>query len=350
MTQTDIKSMTMDELTELILSMDEKKFRAKQVYKWLHKELADDYGVMSDLSKSLRGELDKSCPLYGVKELDRLSSAKDGTEKYLFALHDDNVIESVLMRYKHGNSVCISSQVGCNMGCRFCASTVDGCVRSLTASEMLSQVYAIQKSCGERISNVVVMGSGEPLDNFDPLLRFIELITDENGLDISQRNITVSTCGLVPKIYELAQKKLQITLAISLHASNDEKRRELMPVAKVYSIARLMEACRYYFNETGRRVTFEYALVAGKNDGEQDAVELAALLKGMGAHVNLIPVNPVTESSLRRPGMKSCEHFRDLLLSRHVNATIRRELGSDVNAACGQLRRSYYKGQRTGSC
>ncbi len=341
---TDIRSMSMEELEELVLFMGEKKFRAKQIYKWLHKELADDYEAMSDLSKNLRGELLKSCPLYGVREIKRLSSAKDGTVKYLFALHDDNVIESVLMRYKHGNSVCISSQVGCNMGCRFCASTVDGCVRSLTASEMLAQVYAIQKDCGERVSNVVVMGSGEPLDNYEALLRFIRMISDENGLNISQRNLTVSTCGLVPKIRELADEKLQITLAISLHAPNDEKRRELMPVAKVYSLDELMEACRYYFDRTGRRVTFEYALVAGSNDSDEDASQLTALLKGLGAHVNLIPVNPVTESGLKRPGIKSCEHFRDMLLKHHVNATIRRELGSDVNAACGQLRRSHLGG------
>ncbi len=337
----DIKSMTMEEMEEMILSMGEKKFRAGQIYKWLHKELADDYDAMSDLSKKLREELAAARPLYGVREIRRLESAKDGTVKYLFALHDDNVIESVLMRYKHGNSVCISSQVGCNMGCKFCASTVDGCVRSLTPSEMLSQVYAIQKDCGERISNVVVMGSGEPLDNYEALLRFIKMITDENGLNISQRNITVSTCGLVPKIRSLADEKLQITLAISLHAPNDEKRKALMPVAKVYSIDELMEACRYYFDSTGRRVTFEYALVAGNNDGEEDAMQLCALLKGMGAHVNLIPVNPVTESGMKRPEMKNCERFRDRLIKGHVNATIRRELGSDVNAACGQLRRSH---------
>lgn len=337
----DIKSMTMEELEEIILSMGEKKYRAKQIYKWLHKELADDYDAMSDLSKNLRGQLSEKYPIYGVREIKHLESEKDGTVKYLFALHDDNVIESVLMRYKHGNSVCISSQVGCNMGCKFCASTVAGCVRSLTPSEMLSQIYAIQKDCGERVSNVVVMGSGEPLDNYDALLRFVKMLTDENGLNISQRNITVSTCGLVPKIRALADEQLQITLAISLHAPNDEKRRELMPVAKVYSIDELMDACRYYFDRTGRRVTFEYALVAGNNDGEKDAAQLCALLKGMGAHVNLIPVNPVTESNLKRPDMKNCERFRDRLLKGHVNATIRRELGSDVNAACGQLRRSH---------
>ncbi|MBR6478319.1 MAG: 23S rRNA (adenine(2503)-C(2))-methyltransferase RlmN, partial [Lachnospiraceae bacterium] len=264
----------------------------------------------------------------------------------LFGLRDGNVVESVWMQYKHGNSVCISSQVGCRMGCRFCASTLDGLERNLTASEMLEQIYAIQKHTGERVSNVVVMGTGEPLDNYDNLLRFIRLLTDENGLNISQRNVTVSTCGLADRVRQLAEEKLQITLALSLHASNDEKRRELMPIANRYSIRELMEVCEFYFQKTGRRITFEYSLVGGVNDTDEDARELAKLAGRVGAHVNLIPVNPIKERDYVQSETKRVLAFKNKLESNRINVTIRREMGRDIDGACGQLRRKHVTGAR----
>ncbi len=266
-------------------------------------------------------------------------SKLDGTMKYLFALPDGNMVESVRMKYKHGNSVCISSQAGCRMGCRFCASTLDGLARSLTPAEMLDQVYRIQEDIGERVSHVVVMGMGEPLDNYENLIKFLELLTDENGLHISQRNITVSTCGIIPNMRRLAREKLQITLAVSLHAATQEKRRELMPVANKYEIHELMEACREYFANTGRRVTFEYSLVSGVNDGAKDAVQLAGLLKGMNCHVNLIPVNPIRERDYVQSGSRAVVAFKDKLEKYGITVTVRREMGRDIDGACGQLRR-----------
>jgi 23S rRNA (adenine2503-C2)-methyltransferase len=265
----------------------------------------------------------------------------DGTRKYLFLLEDGNVIESVLMRYKHGNSVCISSQVGCRMGCRFCASTLDGLVRNLTPAEMLDQVYRIGKDIGERISNVVVMGTGEPLDNYDNLLRFIGMLTDANGVHISQRNLTVSTCGIVPRMRELADRHLSITLALSLHASSQSKRLELMPVANRYEIHEVIDACRYYFEQTGRRVTFEYSLVGGVNDTDGDAENLSRLIRGMNCHVNLIPVNPIRERDYVQPDTTAIRAFQHKLEKNGINATIRREMGRDIDGACGQLRRRY---------
>ena len=337
---TDIKSMTLEELQELMVSMGEKKFRATQIYGWLHQRLAVSYDEMANLPKSLKKKLE-SWPVTALETIDVQISKIDGTRKYLFRLSDGNMIESVLMRYRHGNSVCISSQAGCRMGCRFCASTIGGLARNLLPSEMLDQIYRIQSSTGERISNVVVMGSGEPLDNYDNLLRFIHLLTAEGGLHLSQRNLTVSTCGIVPKMYELADEKLQMTLAVSLHASNDEKRQELMPIAKKYSIKELLKACRYYFEKTGRRITFEYSLVAGVNDTKEDALELAGILKGMNCHVNLIPVNPVRERSFVRSGREAVENFKINLEKCGINGTIRREMGSDIDGACGQLRKRY---------
>ena len=268
-------------------------------------------------------------------------SKLDGTKKFLFGLHDGNVVESVWMKYQHGNSVCISSQVGCRMGCSFCASTIDGLERNLTASEMLDQIYTITRLTGERVSNVVVMGSGEPFDNYDNLLRFIKLLTDENGLHLSQRNITVSTCGLVPGIRKLAQEHLQITLALSLHATTDEKRRNLMPIAKRYSIAELMDACKYYFEQTGRRITFEYSLVKGVNDREEDAAELIGLARPLGCHINLIPVNPIKERDYVQSDKENILRFKNKLEKNKINATIRREMGRDIDGACGQLRRRH---------
>ena len=336
----DIKSLTIEELTDLLTDMGEKPFRARQIYSWMHNKLVSSYDGMTNLPKSLRERLSEY-PLTVLETCAVQVSSLDGTRKYLFRLPDGNVIESVLMRYQHGNSVCISSQAGCRMGCRFCASTLHGLVRSLTASEMLDQVYRIQEETGERVSNVVVMGTGEPLDNYDSLLRFIRILTSEEGLMISQRNITVSTCGLVPKIYDLAEEKLAITLAISLHAPNDEKRRELMPIANRYSIRELLEACRYYFETTGRRITFEYSLVSGVNDREEEAKELAARLKGLNCHVNLIPVNPVKERSYQRSLRQEVDKFKNILEKCGINVTIRREMGADIDGACGQLRRRY---------
>ena len=341
MEQIEIKSLSLVQLKNTMTEMGEKAFRAKQIYEWLHQKQAESFDEMSNLSTSLREKLKERCVLTTLKMLEVQTSKIDGTQKYLFALPDGNVVESVLMKYKHGNSGCISSQVGCKMGCRFCASTIGGWTRNLLPSEMLEQIYRIQKLSGERVSNVVVMGTGEPLDNYDNLLQFIRLLTDENGLHISQRNVTVSTCGIVPKMYELAEENLQITLAISLHASNQEKRAELMPIANKYSIEEVLEACRNYFEKTGRRLTFEYSLVGGKNDTKEDAEELARLIKGLNCHVNLIPVNPIKERDYVQSDKKVIENFKNKLEKYQINVTIRREMGRDIDGACGQLRKSY---------
>jgi 23S rRNA (adenine2503-C2)-methyltransferase len=337
----DIKSMNLEELTGYMTGIGEKPFRARQLYEWIHKRQAESFDEMTNLSGKLRETLANQANLTTLHTEEVQVSQLDGTRKYLFLLDDGNVIESVLMRYKHGNSVCISSQVGCRMGCRFCASTIDGLVRGLTPAEMLDQVYRIGKDIGERISNVVVMGTGEPLDNFSNLLKFIELLTDENGLNISQRNVTVSTCGIVPRMRELADKKLSITLALSLHASTQEKRLALMPVARSYEIHEVVGACRYYFEKTGRRVTFEYSLVGGVNDTAEDAKELASLIRGMNCHVNLIPVNPVKERDFVQPDDRAVLAFRDRLEKNGITATVRRRMGRDIDGACGQLRRKY---------
>lgn len=337
----DIKSLNFDELNKLLLDMDEKPFRAKQIYEWLHVKLVHSFDEMSNISVGLRQKLAEKCSITALEPVEILTSAVDGTKKYLFQLEDGNVIESVLMRYHHGNSVCISTQVGCRMGCKFCASTLDGLERNLRPSEMLDEIYTIQKDIGERISNIVLMGSGEPLDNYDNVMKFLELISDKNGLNISQRNITLSTCGIVPKIYELADRQVQFTLAISLHAFDDETRKELMPVAKAYSIEEILKACRYFFEKTGRRLTFEYSLVAGVNDTENGAVKLGELLKGMNCHVNLIPVNPIKERDFKQSDKIAIEKFKNKLEKYGINVTIRREMGRDINGACGQLRKSY---------
>lgn len=337
----DIKSLNMEELTAFVVGLGEKKFRGKQLYEWLHVRQAASFDEMTNLSKEFRERLKETCELVCLRQVDVQISAIDGTRKYLFALSDGNVIESVLMRYKHGNSVCISSQVGCRMGCRFCASTLDGLVRGLTPSEMLDQIYRISKNIGERVSNVVVMGTGEPMDNFDNLLKFIELLTDENGLHISQRNLTVSTCGIVPRMRELANYKLAITLALSLHASNQKKRLSLMPVANKYEIHEVVDACRYYFAQTGRRVTFEYSLVGGVNDTDEDAAELSQLIRGMNCHVNLIPVNPIKERDYVQSDTEAIQAFKAKLEKNGINVTVRREMGRDIDGACGQLRRKH---------
>ncbi len=335
----DIKSMTLEELKADMAALGEKPFRGKQIYEWMHVKLAEGFGEMSNISEGLRRRCQERYDYTLLKQVRVQESASDGTRKLLFALADGNLVESVWMKYKHGNSVCISSQVGCRMGCVFCASTLDGLERSLTAGEMLEQIYAITRYTEERVSNVVVMGMGEPLDNYDNLLRFLLLLTDENGLHISQRNITVSTCGIVPKIYQLAEEDLQITLALSLHAATDEKRARLMPIARKYPLKEVMEACAYYFEKTGRRLTFEYSLVGNINDSSEDARELAELVGHLNCHVNLIPVNPIKERDFTASDGKKVQEFKNKLEKYRINVTIRREMGRDIDGACGQLRR-----------
>ena len=343
---TDIKSMTLEELKMEMERMGEKSFRAAQLYDWMHCKLASGYDDMTNIPLSLRKKLESEYPYVSLTPVEIQESRLDGTKKFLFVLSDGNVVESVWMKYKHGNSVCISSQVGCKMGCRFCASTLDGWERNLLPSEMLDQIYAITRLTGERVSNVVVMGTGEPMDNFENLLTFIHILTEEHGLHISQRNITVSTCGIVPKMRELADKGLAITLALSLHATTDEKRRELMPVANTYHMDELMEACAYYFEKTGRRITFEYSLVAGVNDTPEDAVQLSALAGPLNCHVNLIPVNPIKERNYRQSGQEEILAFKNKLEKNRINVTIRREMGRDIDGACGQLRRRHIAGDK----
>lgn len=341
MDKKDICSYTYSELQEEIKGFGEKSFRAGQIYEWLHVKLAEDFDEMTNLAKDFRKRLKEEYEIRGLTLRERQISRKDPTEKYLFELWDGNLVESVLMRYSYGNSVCISSQAGCRMGCRFCASAIGGLIRNLSASEMLGQIYRIQKLIGERISNIVVMGTGEPLDNYDNFLKFIHMISDEHGLHISQRNITASTCGIVPNMRRLAREGLQITLALSLHGSTQEKRRKLMPVANKYELSEVLDACGYYFQETGRRVTFEYSLVQGVNDSEEDAKELIRMLGGKNCHLNLIPVNQIKEREFRKPCRKNILEFKNKLEHHKINVTIRRERGSDIDGACGQLRRRH---------
>ena len=341
MEKKDIRSYTFEQLQREMESIGEKAFRGRQIYEWLHVKLAESFDEMTNLSKSLRQKLSERYEIRKVSMLERQVSREDPTEKFLFGLCDGNVVESVLMKYNYGNSVCISSQVGCRMGCRFCASTIGGLVRNLTTSEMLGQVYQIQKISGERVSNIVVMGPGEPLDNYDNFLNFIHMISDEHGLHISQRNITASTCGIVPNMYRLAEEKLQITLALSLHGSSQEKRKRLMPIANKYSLDEVLDACDVYFGKTGRRITFEYSLVEGLNDTPEDVRELTEILKKRSCHLNLIPVNPIKEREFRKPSRKNALDFENNLERNGINVTIRKERGSDIDGACGQLRRRY---------
>ncbi|MFA9463873.1 MAG: 23S rRNA (adenine(2503)-C(2))-methyltransferase RlmN [Velocimicrobium sp.] len=341
MKKKEIKSYNLEELGLIFESLGEKKFRSKQVYEWIHQKGVVSFDEMTNVSRQLREKLSEEYEIRPVTMVEQRTSQKDGTSKFLFRLWDGKVIESVLMKYSHGNSVCISSQVGCRMGCKFCASTIGGLERNLEPAEMLSQIYEIQRISKERVSNVVVMGTGEPFDNFENLCKFIEMLTDENGLHISQRNVVVSTCGLVPKIYELADRQFQITLAISLHAPNDEIRQELMPIAKKYSIVEIMKACLYYYNKTGRRFTFEYSLCDGINDSEENAKALSRLVKGMNCHINLIPINPIKERKFKHSNLSNIQKFKLILEKNRINVTIRREMGSDIDAACGQLRKSY---------
>ena len=339
----DIKSMSPQELGEMVREKGLPAFRAKQIYEWIHVRQAASYEEMTNLPAKLRTELAGEYPLVTARLIDRQISAVDGTQKFLFEMPDGCLVESVFMRYHFGNSVCISSQVGCRMGCSFCASTLHGLVRSLTASEMLEQIYAIIRHTGETVSHVVVMGMGEPLDNYDNLLRFIRLLTGPEGLNLSQRSLTVSTCGIVPNIYRLAKEGLHITLALSLHAATDEQRRKIMPIANRYSIEELMQACGAYYRETGRQITFEYSLIRGVNDSRADAQGLTRLAKPLRAHINLIPVNPVRERGYEHPDNAHVQAFKQALENNDVNVSIRRALGKDIEGACGQLRNRYVR-------
>ncbi len=338
----NILNYTLEELQEWMKENKESAFRAKQVFSWIYKDCFE-FDEMKNIPKGLKEKLKENFYIGVPKIVQEYISKFDGTKKLLLALEDGNLIESVIMKYKYGNSICISTQVGCRMGCTFCASTIDGKVRDLTAGEILSEILVAQKLLGERISNVVLMGSGEPLDNYDNVIKFLELVNAEYGLNIGQRHITLSTCGIVPKIYDLADKEYSVTLAISLHAFSDEKRKEIMPIANKYSIKEILQACDYYINKTKRRITFEYSLVKDVNDSAEDAKSLGKLLKGMLCHVNLIPVNEVKENSFKRSSEKTINEFEKILKNMGIEVTVRREMGSDINAACGQLRRSYLK-------
>ncbi len=334
----DLKSFTLEELKEELKEGGFPAYRAGQLYRWLHVQLAEDPEEMTNLPAKLKQFLSENYTITRLQVADRQISRLDGTQKFLFQLPDGETIESVFMKYKFGNSVCVSSQVGCRMGCRFCASTLDGLRRNLLPGEILEEIYTIHRLTGEKISHVVVMGTGEPLDNYENLLKFLRMLTDENGQNLSMRNVTVSTCGIVPRIYDLAREKLSITLALSLHATTDERRREIMPIANTYTISECMAACRYYFEETGRRVTFEYSLIKGVNDSLRDAKELAALAGSISAHINLIPVNPVRERDYEQPDLSAVQAFRAKLEKHGINVSIRRVLGRDIDGACGQLR------------
>ncbi len=338
----NLKSMTLPEMTALIKNMGQPAFRGKQVYTWLHRGVRS-YEEMTNLPKALRDALAEQYPLHAPKVVRKQESQRDGTIKYLWELSDGNCVETVLMRYHYGNTVCISTEVGCRMGCAFCASTIGGLIRPLEAYEMLDEVLFTQIDSGLPISHIVLMGIGEPLDNFDNVLRFLELVNSVDGMNISMRHISLSTCGLVPKIDELAAKKLQISLAISLHGPNDEIRGKIMPVNKAYPMDTLLAACRRYYEATSRRIHFEYAMINGINDREQDALELLRRLKGLPAHINLIPLNHVEESPLKPSTKAAVARFQRILEEGGITATVRRTLGGDIDASCGQLRRKYNK-------
>ena len=340
---TDIKSMNLSELTAYLTESGFEKFRAKQVLDWIRQDAAD-FDAMKNIPQKLRDFLKENAYL-SCADIVRIQRSKlDDTVKYLYRLHDGEYVEGVLMSYHHGRTICISSQVGCKMGCTFCATGKSGFSRSLSASEMIAQIRSAEIECGERISNVVLMGMGEPFDNFDNVIRFLKLVSSEDSLHIGMRHITVSTCGIVPRIIDFADLELQCGLSISLHAPNDAQRSRTMPVNRRYPIAELMDAARYYVNKTNRRITFEYALIDGENDSDETARELADLLKGLLCHVNLIPVNSVTGAGYQKSSIKRQQAFVKILSSKGINATVRRTLGSDIDASCGQLKRKYMKG------
>lgn len=335
---TDIKSLTLEELEEALLRLGEKRFRAKQIFTWLHQQKVTSFEQMSNISKELKQRLEENFEIVILHEAACLRDRCDQTQKYLFELQDGSTLETVLMKYRYGYSICISSQVGCRMGCSFCASTLGGLTRNLMPSEMAEQIYAVERKIQEPIHSVVVMGTGEPFDNYDHLMRFIDLISDENGRNLSKRSITVSTCGLVDQIRRIAIDQPQINLAISLHTADQEKRMEMMPIAKRYDLEELIGACRQYTEQTHRRITFEYSLIQGKNDSKEDAERLASLIKGMLCHVNLIPVNPVDEKNQVATEEKQAKRFMQILEKNRIQVTMRRSLGKEIDAACGQLR------------
>ncbi|MBQ6873767.1 MAG: 23S rRNA (adenine(2503)-C(2))-methyltransferase RlmN [Clostridia bacterium] len=335
----DLRSMSLSQLEEEILGLGEPKFKAKQIYSWLHQHQVSSVDEMTNISKALREKLKDNYEFCSCSIEKKLVSVYDDTVKYLFELNDGEYIESVVMKYKYGYTICVSSQVGCKMGCKFCASTIAGFVRNLTAGEILAQVYTAQKDLSIRISHVVLMGVGEPMDNFDNVMDFISLITDEKGQNMSMRNISLSTCGVVDGIYRLMEKKLQLTLSISLHAPNDEIRSRTMPVNNKWGVDELLKACRDYTKATNRRISFEYAMISGVNDSDECARELAKKLRGMLAHVNLIPVNEVKETGYKKSNDERIRRFVSVMESYGINTTVRRTLGSDINASCGQLRR-----------
>ena len=339
-----IKSMTLPELTAAIKELGQPAFRGKQIYTWLHKGVRS-YEEMTNLPKALRDTLNEKYPIHAPEVVRKQESKKDGTIKYLWKLADGNCVETVLMRYNYGNTVCISTEVGCAMGCAFCASTIGGLVRRLEPYEMLDEVLFTQVDSGLPVSRIVLMGIGEPLDNFDNVMRFLELVNSEEGMNISMRHISLSTCGLVPKIDRLAERKLQISLAISLHGPNNEIRSKVMPVNKAYPIEELLDCCRRYYAATSRRIHFEYAMIDGVNDSEENAKELLRRLKGLPAHFNLIPLNHVEESPLKPSSRANVARFQRILEDGGITATVRRTLGSDIDASCGQLRRKYTKGK-----
>lgn len=341
----DLRALTLVQLSEVVEAMGQKPFRAKQIYDWIHRRQISDLSMMDNIPKKLIGQLKQEYTIFSLEVEQQLCSKQDGTQKFLFRLRDGHVIESVFMKYRHGNSVCISSQVGCRMGCRFCASTLLGKTRDLTAGEMVGQIYEIARVTGETISNVVVMGTGEPMDNYDQVLSFIQILSSKEGMNLSQRSITVSTCGLVERIRQLACENMQITLAISLHAPNDELRKNIMPVANKYSIGELVEACKYYFEQTGRRISFEYSLIQKENDLPEHARQLSQVLSGLNCHVNLIPVNPIKERNYQKSDPMRVENFKKILEKNRINVTIRRKMGADIDAACGQLRKRYIEEQ-----
>ncbi|HEY4543540.1 MAG TPA: 23S rRNA (adenine(2503)-C(2))-methyltransferase RlmN [Tissierellaceae bacterium] len=337
----DLNSMSLEELEKFFLEIGEKKFRAKQLFSYFHEQNGNDIDELSVFSKDLRNKIKKIDKINKVKIQERFDSKLDATKKYLFLLEDNNIIEGVFMEYPHGNSVCISTQVGCRMGCKFCASTKDGLIRNLRPSEMLSQIYLMEKDLDVKISNIVLMGSGEPLDNYDNVLRFLNLIHDEKGHNISYRNITLSTCGIVPKIYDLAEENIPITLSISLHSPVDSYRSDIMPIGKKYSIDDIIKACKFYEDKTKRRITFEYTLIKGVNDSKDDAIKLKELTRDLNSHVNLISLNPIKEYNKERPEKSEVYKFQEKLEKLGVNATVRGEKGLDISASCGQLRRDY---------
>ncbi len=342
MNRIGISSYTLEKLTGFVTGLGQPAFRAKQLFSWLHEKRVQEFSAMTNLPKSFLQQMEQQCTIETLRPL-RRQCAKDGTVKYLFGLADGNSIETVLMRYSYGNSVCVSTQVGCRMGCRFCASTQGGRVRNLTAGEIANEIYAVMADTGERVSHIVLMGIGEPLDNFDNVMDFLSIISCPQGVNIGMRNISLSTCGLVPMMEKLAQKKLGLTLSVSLHAPTNEMRSSMMPVNDAYPLEKLIPACRAYQRATGRRISFEYSIARGVNDSEQTARKLAKLIEGMGAHVNLIPINPVDGSPYSAADAANVRRFQNTLLSLGVNATVRRRLGTEISAACGQLRREANK-------